>query len=573
MRIGSVLGCLVPCFVLACSSNEPAPDAGEGDAGELDGGDPRMGLLLPRCEETDPEPETPLPHVPSTLVATLVPAVDRLAMPGPRNPALEIGEQMYRDMGMHVVRPGPPRPRLRRTDLGADSTASSGRRSLAYFVHLSDFQLADDESPTRLARFDSNSMGTPAAMRAHEAYIPLAVSAMNRTIARIERPERAIDFGIVTGDCADSAQRNELAWVIAVMNGGQVHADSGEDDDPVPGPGNDPKDPFEATAFPAPWLYVPGNHDVEVVGVSAPTDDLRAQAIGTRAPGGTRDYRRWYAPVTNGPIPADPNRAILDRDDIVAMLRAAEATGPEGPPGHGYPETGPVETSLGAHYAYDAIPGLLRILAIDTSDRTGGSEGMITRSMLDGWLLLELDRAAADGVLVMLASHHSTTSMDRRSGQFGDEVAEALEPAEIEAFFASRPEVIAWLVGHSHDNRVRAIAGPDASRPGYWEIMTSAIADHPGQGRMIELVDNGDGTLSIFATLVDFDTDSCMERRYRALMTMEWVTGWIGDTSRNPEDLNVELVRAVPASAMAAVEARRAGAPERIESQTTLAGM
>ncbi|AKF03461.1 metallophosphoesterase [Sandaracinus amylolyticus] len=550
---------------------------GDDDSAPLDASipedafDPHMGLRLPRCEDTDPAPETPLPHVASTLVSTLVPHVDRQARSGPRNPAQEVGETMYRDLDYHLVDVGPGQPHLTRTDLGANTTATTERRSLAWFAHLSDFQLVDDESPTRLARIDNASI--PGGLRAQEAYLPRAVSAMSRTLARVEREERPYDFAIVTGDCADSAQQNEIQWVIDLMNGTPgLHTDSGDDDDPVPGEANDPKDPFDPTPFPAPWLFVPGNHDVEVVGVSAPNDRLRETALGVDAPSGTRDYRQWYAPVTSGPIPADPDRAIVDRDDIVEMLRAATSSGPHGPAGHGYPATGEVDTSLGANWTYDAIPGLLRILSIDTSDLTGGSKGMIRRPTVDGWLIPELDRAVADGVLVMLASHHSTTSIDRVVGEVGgDEVEDALTPEEIEALVASRAEVIAWLVGHTHDNRVRAVPGPDAAHPGYWEIMTSAIADYPSQARMIELVDNADGTLSIFATIVDYDTDDCMERRFRALTQMEWVAAWVDDVSRDAEDGNVQLVRAVPASAQAAVTAARATAPSRIESLTTLA--
>ncbi|MDQ3031656.1 MAG: metallophosphoesterase [Myxococcota bacterium] len=571
MTFRTLVGLAVALSLAACEPTEVVPPGD--DAGADDGGDPHMGLRLPRCEDTDPAPATPLPHVASTLVSTLVPRVDRQAAAGARNPAIELGETMYRALDYHLVDVGPGQPHVRRTDLGEGSSTSVDRRSIAWFAHLSDFQLVDDESPTRLARIDNAAI--PGGLRAQEAYLPRAVSAMSRTFARVERAEREYDFGIVTGDCADSAQQNELEWVIALMNGEPgLHTDSGDDDDPVPGPANDPKDPFDPTAFPAPWLFVPGNHDVEVVGITVPTDRLRETALGTTAPSGTRDYTRWYATVSNGPIVADPNRAIIDRDDIVSTLRAAESTGPEGPPGHGYPETGAIDTTLGANWAYDAIPGLLRVLALDTSDLTGGSDGMVRRPTIEGWLLPELDRAVADGVLVILSSHHSTTSIDRIQGQLGStEVEDALSAEELETLVASRAEVIAWLVGHTHDNRVRAIPGPDAEHPGYWEIMTSAIADYPAQARTIELVDNADGTLSIFATVLDYDTDDCFERRFRALMQMEWVSAWVDDVSRDPEDGNVELIRAVPASAADAVAAASATGAERIESTTTLLGM
>jgi hypothetical protein len=566
----------------SCTTSPPPPT----DGGELDGGgddapaidafvldtNPHMGLLYPACDTTDPAPAMALPHYPSTLVGSYVPHVDRVASAGPLNPASEMGEAMYRAMGMHVVDTGPGQAHVTRTDLGATSSATTGRHSLAWMAHLSDFQLVDDESPARLARTDNALIS--GGLRAQEAYLPRAVSAMNRTFTRISA-SRAFDIGIVTGDCADSAQTNELGWVLQLMNGGAgLHTDSGSDDDLIPGPGNDAKDPFDPVPFPAPWLYVPGNHDVEVVGVNTPNDTLRAQALGTRAITGTRDYRVWYAPVTTGDVVPDPMRAIVDRDQIVAAVRASAAEGPHGPRGHGYPATGTVDTSLGANWSHDVVPGVLRIVSIDTSDRTGGSSGMVLQSTIDGWLLPELARAETDGVLVMLASHHSTRSIDTIQGEVGSTVVPgALSGTAIEQIVAMHPVVIAWLVGHTHDNRIRPVMGPDAAHPGYWEIMTSAIADWPSQARTVELVDNGDGSLSIFATLIDYDTDDCFERRFRALTQMEWASAWSDDRTRDAPNHNVELVVALPASATAAVTAARATAPTRIESLTTLMGM
>jgi hypothetical protein len=160
--------------------------------------------------------------------------------------------------------------------------------------------------------------------------------------------------------------------------------------------------------------------------------------------------------------------------------------------------------------------------------------------------------------------------MDTSEGLIGDPLPGALEPADVEALVASYPQVIGWLVGHSHDNRIRPIAGADADHPGYWEIMTSAMADWPLQSRIVEIVDNGDGTLSIFATTVDFDEASCLERRFRRLALMDWASGWVDDWSSAPEDNDVELLIRLPATAAAAVAA--AEGSDRIESETTLRG-
>jgi hypothetical protein len=559
----------------ACDSPPGANDAGSpDDAGMPDAfsaPDAHMGLLLPHCEDTDPAPTTALPHFASTLVGTYVPHVARVAMPGPLNPASEMGETTYRAAGYHLIDVGPGQPHVLRTDLGGAATTSTDRRSLAWLAHLSDFQLADDEAPTRLGRTDTAAI--PGGLRAQEAYLPRAMSALNRTFARIETASRPFDGGIVTGDCSDSALTNELGWMLDVMNGVPgVETDSGDDDDPIPGPDNDPKDPFDPVAFPAPWYYVPGNHDVEIVGVTAPTTTQRMTAIGTRAATGTRDYRQWYAPITTGEVPADPMRAVIDRDGIVAMVRDASHAGPMGPAGHGFDTTAAVDTSLGANWVHDVIPGLLRVIAIDTSDRTGGSNGMVLQDTIDGFLMPELDRAVSDGVLVILASHHSMSAVDTIEGQLGSTMMPgAVDGTDVEALVAMHPEVIAWIVGHDHDNRIRAIHGPDAAHPGYWEIMTSALADWPSQARTLEIVDNADGTLSIFATLIDYDTDDCFERCYRALTQMEWTSAGADARTHDAPNHNVELIRSVPATATTAITTARATAGTVIESLTALA--
>ncbi len=555
----------------ACGGSDGMSDAA-GDGPAPDSSAPNDGggghaTLLPRCEDTEADGTDMLDHVPSTLIGSIVPNVMRVAMSSPLNPATEDGEMLYRSMGYDRLSRGPGIDRVLRTDLGAEAPPDVGRRSLVWFIQYSDFQFVDDESPTRLALFDNPV--EQGAMRSQEAYLGRAISAMNRTVTRIEASDRPYDFGILTGDCADSTQSNELEWVLSVMNGTPgLETDSGDDDDPIPGPDNDPKDPFDPVGFPAPWLYVPGNHDVLVVGINVPDDRTRATVLGTAAVTGTRDYRQWYAPVTTRSVPADPARRIVDRDEIVARL-LADDDGP-GPVGHGY--SAGTDTTNGANYVYDAIPGLLRIIAIDTSDDTGGANGLVHRPTVDDFLVPQLDQAEADGMLVMIASHHSTTEIDVYRGQLGtDVVDDAVPPDELEQIVAAHPVAIAWIIGHTHDNRVRAVPGADADHPGYWEIMTSAIADYPGQARAIEIVDNGNDTLSIFGTLIDNDADDCSERRYRRLMIMEYVSGWWKEVSHDPNDLNVELVIPTPAAAADAVTA--ATGHDRIESETTLRGM
>ena len=71
----------------------------------------------------------------------------------------------------------------------------------------------------------------------------------------------------------------------------------------------------------------------------------------------------------------------------------------------------------------------------------------------------------------------------------------------VRALFARYPTVIAYVSGHTHANAIRFF-GSRRGR-GFWEINTASHIDWPQQSRLIELMDNRDGTLSIFGTILD----------------------------------------------------------------------
>jgi len=576
LALESLAACAAPPLSTSDASDTPLPLADAADLAAApdvtdaaDAPDPHDGQRLPRCEDTEPGGAPTFTPVASTLLGSIEPMAGLpIAQPDlSLNPVFERGELAYRARNFHEYVRGPAQTRLRRADLGDPAAALGTRASLAYFVHLSDTQLVDDESPTRLANLDTPTAS--GAIRPQEGWLPYAMSAMHRTLAALQRTQRPFQFGIIAGDCADSAQQNELNWFMNILNGQRVELDSGADDDPVTGPGNDPKDPIMPTAFPAPWYFVPGNHDLEVVGVSAVAVGNRDQALGTYAGTGTRNYTRWWAEPFRGTVVPDPTRTLLDRATIVQSLLTGPAA--PGPAGHGFAVG--MDVSVGANYVADVVPGLLRILALDSSDLSGGSQGMVHQATIDQWLLPQLARAEADGVLVMLASHHATTDIDRNQGQFGPVVADAVDGPAIEQLVAAHPVVIAWLVGHNHDVRIRAVRGPDAAHPGYWEIQSGSIADFPNQSRVIEVVFNGNGTLSIFGTMIDYEPTGCLERRFRRLALIDYMAAWESNHRGTDADRNVELVVPVPAAAMAAVNTIAASAPARIESETTLRGM
>jgi len=61
--------------------------------------------------------------------------------------------------------------------------------------------------------------------------------------------------------------------------------------------------------------------------------------------------------------------------------------------------------------------------------------------------------------------------------------------------------VIAYVAGHTHLNDIEFVGGRRGG--GFWQINTASHIDWPQQSRLIQVMDNRDGTLSIFGTMLD----------------------------------------------------------------------
>jgi len=128
-----------------------------------------------------------------------------------------------------------------RQDLAsAGSERAAKRTSLVYFGQLSDFQLADEESPARVEVIDplSTPLNLPfgAAWRPWEALEPQIDEAMIRQVNQFtgaspvadgSGARRPMDLTIDTGDSADSQQLNETLWVRTLLEGGTLNPNSG----------------------------------------------------------------------------------------------------------------------------------------------------------------------------------------------------------------------------------------------------------------------------------------------------------------------------------------------------------
>lgn len=511
----SAFGVLPLLFAFACSSSTDDPE-GPGTA-----------------EKVKPTPLPALASVTSTAEATLTPTQARQSyMAGP-NPAIvpeDLQSYLERGFGEQAASGGQAYA-VRAVDGSTPPAAGPNAKRMLRFVHLADMQLADDESPTRVGQLDSAGF-TSSALRPHDAYLCHMANAAVRTINGFHRKD-PIAFTLLGGDNADSAQTNEVDWVLGILSGSpEVECDSGEDDDMISGPGNDGKDPFVAEGLAMPWKWVTGNHDVLVQGNVAVNEFNKQAAIGDSANNGTREYRTLKGGISTDVVPADPRRALLAPPELMSKVAGDKD-------GHGL---GAAEKASGrATYTFDAEGSNFRFLVIDTSHHSGGSDGVIRQADIDSTIKPLLDKAKADGKWVILSSHHATSSLTLEGGALGTKEPDALLPEAWMKFIGGYPNVLFSMVGHSHEHRVRGLA-PQAGHA-WWEVMTAAIADFPHQFRVVEIYDQDNGWLMMKATAADFSVEGdpvAADGRRRG--TVDFTSGWLPDDGRGKtEDRNVEL--------------------------------
>jgi metallophosphoesterase (TIGR03767 family) len=205
-------------------------------------------------------------------------------------------------------------------------------------------------------------------------------------------------------------------------------------------------------------------------------------------------------------VTPDAQRRIVDRGTTIA--EHFNTTG--APRGHGF--TAANLASATAYYRFDR--GKVRGIALDTVTSSGGPNGSLDPTQF-AWLEAQLQAASSRwlapsgevvrraGVVdryVMIFSHHTIGTMDNVSDGSG-----RLGGPQVRDLLLRYPNVIGWVNGHTHRNRVSPHARPSgAAVPGgFWEINTAAHIDWPQQSRVVELADNLDGTLSIFCTIID----------------------------------------------------------------------
>ena len=504
--------------------------------------------------------------------------------------------------------PADGEPYLPRLDIirrEADPARTNARRSLGYFAHLSDIHLIDAQSPARMDAMQSVApeLFTDACRPQDLLTTHVLASMVESFVHASESPVTGAPLAaaFVTGDSTDDMSSVETQWYIDLLDGGTITPNTGaadryegpqvwseatyayHPDDPtgdVYGAYGFPRlpgmieaaidQPVTSPGLPVPWYTVYGNHDVMYMGTFRVDPSLRSWAVGDRkaatgealaltwANGLVNDasaFTRYVTAIAQNAsilpgvrsVTSDPVRKMLERTEF--MERHLDSPALPGPVGHGFTAEA---VSEGRTWWATSITPWLRVFGLDTCNVTAGADGAVPETQFS-WLEAELAACQQAGILVIVLSHHNSTTLENDAVPVVGQSDRLVHAEEFVAMLLRHPVCIAWVNGHTHINTIRAHRAADGS--GFWEITAASCVDFPQQQQLLELVDNRDGTMSIFVTVLDHASDAQwqagdysangMASLSRELSANQWVQN-PGMRAGSPYDRNTELLLNAP---------------------------
>lgn len=355
---------------------------------------------------------------------------------------------------------------------------------------------------------------------------------------------------------------------------------------------------FTAEGLDVPWYTTRGNHDTIWQGTFLPPAAIKLLVTTCLKifPNDKFDATRYQGGQTEGDcnlcedladpnfqvqqvqearlVPPDPDRRFLQGNEYKTLHQGADNDH-----GFGFVNAKQNKKSNGAAEYYAFTKNGIRFIAIDTNAEGGDASGNVDDPQYN-WVKQELKKAKKKGMLAVAFSHHPLRS---QTATVEDENAGACESPEssqcdldprdstplhrglkgkenMRDLFLKFPNFIAYVVGHIHENEITPYEKGNG-KSGFWQIATAAEIDWPQQGRLIEITDNKDGTLSIFGTVVDTAapigtpvagspanvfTDTQLGSLSRRIAANDPQVGVTGDVSGHAEgkrkDRNVELL-------------------------------